>query len=308
MIEKAKEIDTSKIIGYKIDKTELEVTNNDAILYALGIGFSDDPLDKKHLNFTYENSENFQCFPTMFGGHALKYNAKILTEHPYIPHFNMMSLLHGEQWTEIINNEELIIPENKYYIDAELIDFEDKGSGTIFLIACNIYNEESKIILIVKSVLFIRDIKGHKYKSINIINQKSIPTKIPNEAANNLINKIIYKTNKNQAILYRIGGKDLNPLHIDSQMSSLGGFKTPILHGMCFYGIVAKALYEKLTNNNVLNLSYFNARFTSHVYPGETLIIFIYKSLNNKYFVKVTTKERDKQVLIGEASIITPKF
>ena len=303
MVEKSKSIVLDKVIGYKLEKEEVFISNQDSILYSLGIGFSEDPLNKEDLNFTYEMAEDFQSFPTIMGAHALKLNTKIILNHPFIPNFNMMSLLHGEQWTEIINP---IIPDSKVYIDAELVDFEDKGSGTIFMIGCNVYDEEHKILGKVKSVLFVRDIKGHGYKSTGVLKNFSVPSKIPSNKKP--IKEISVETKKNQALLYRLGGQDLNPLHVDSQMSKMGGFDIPILHGMCFYGITCKAIYQSISKDNLSNIAYFNARFTSHVLPGETLIISIYNENNGKIIVSVKTKERGKQVLIGECLVKNTKF
>ena len=47
-----------------METTKSQITGRDAIIYALGIGQSEDPLNAKHLNFTYENSEDFKVCPT----------------------------------------------------------------------------------------------------------------------------------------------------------------------------------------------------------------------------------------------------
>jgi hypothetical protein len=58
-MEKKSNIDVTKLIGLKFEPTTLTASNNDAILYALSIGFSENPLNKDHFKFTYENDENF---------------------------------------------------------------------------------------------------------------------------------------------------------------------------------------------------------------------------------------------------------
>ena len=70
--------------------------------------------------------------------------------------------------------------------------------------------------------------------------------------------------------LYRLSG-DLNPLHLDPAAAKRGGFDRPILHGLCTYGIATRALVNGPLGGDVNPLKEFKARFSSAVYPGDTL-------------------------------------
>src|SRR5438093_874577 len=72
-----------------------------------------------------------------------------------------------------------------------------------------------------------------------------------------------------QAALYRLSG-DLNPLHIDPAVATAAGFERPILHGLCSYGIAARAVIALLCGNDAARLTRFDLRFASPAYPGET--------------------------------------
>jgi hypothetical protein len=56
---------TSKCINHRSESYEVECSPNRAILYALGVGASRDPLDQKDLTFTYEKHDEFQVIPTL---------------------------------------------------------------------------------------------------------------------------------------------------------------------------------------------------------------------------------------------------
>lgn len=106
-----------------------------------------------------------------------------------------------------------------------------------------------------------------------------------------------YKSSENQALLYRLAG-DFNPLHADPNMASMGGFEKPIIHGLCTAGICARTVYDTYCDNDVENFKEFNVRFTSHVFPGETYIVDMYKE-GQKVVFAARTKERGKVSALG---------
>jgi len=90
--------------------------------------------------------------------------------------------------------------------------------------------------------LFIRGLGGFGYKGAKTTPLPGKPAKQPDAV-------VVEKTVPNQAIIYRLSG-DTNPLHIDPNMASMGGFDKPILHGLCFYGMSAKVVCQKFCEGN----------------------------------------------------------
>jgi hypothetical protein len=61
MVDKkqADTMDIAKVLSTKWPSYDVKLSNNELILYALGVGFSQDPLNKDHFKFTYENDSEF---------------------------------------------------------------------------------------------------------------------------------------------------------------------------------------------------------------------------------------------------------
>lgn len=73
-------------------------------------------------------------------------------------------------------------------------------------------------------------------------------------------------------LLYRLCG-DRNPLHADPAFAKVAGFPTPILHGLCSYGIVLREVTDLLLGGDAARVGGFSARFAGVVLPGETIAV-----------------------------------
>ncbi|MHA1459671.1 MAG: MaoC family dehydratase, partial [Promethearchaeota archaeon] len=159
----------------------------------------------------------------------------------------------------------------------------DKGTGAVVHSLREGYNEKGERLFDVTWVHFYLDAGGFggdpgpKTKKINPPIDKE-----PNF-------RISYKIAENQAAIYRLSG-DLNPLHLDPVFASRSGrFKAPILHGLCTYGFATRAILYGACNGEISRFKEFNARFSSPVYPGETLTTEGWKE-KDRYIIQARTE------------------
>ncbi|KAL8775362.1 MAG: hypothetical protein Q9209_000370 [Squamulea sp. 1 TL-2023] len=238
------------------DGTEFSYDDKDVILYNLGVGAK-----RTELPLVYEGSDDFQVLPT-YGvippfGAAVPYSMDDI-----MPNFSPMMLLHGEQYLEI---RKYPIPTSAKLISyPRLVEVVDKGNAAILVSGTAtkdaatgediFYNEMSTFIR--GSGGFGGPKKGSNRGAATAVHQppKRKPDAVAEEA-----------TTEEQAALYRLNG-DRNPLHIDPEFSKVGGFKVPILHGLCFFGISGKHVYQ--TFGAFKNIK---VRFAGTVLPGQKL-------------------------------------
>ena len=114
------------------------------------------------------------------------------------------------------------------------------------------------------------------------------------------------KTTPEQALLYRLSG-DTNPLHADPEFSLVrerfNG--SPILHGLCTYGFMTRALVRGLCAGDASRLERVSARFTKPVWPGDTLITEAWVE-GPMVYVRTSTAERGEAVLSHGRATIAP--
>jgi acyl dehydratase len=110
------------------------------------------------------------------------------------------------------------------------------------------------------------------------------------------------KTAETQALLYRLSG-DHNPLHADPAIADKAAKVTggrPILHGLCTYGHVGRAILSQACGGDVARLKAFTGRFSRPVWPGDTLVIRGWNEAGRAVVV-AGTKEHPEEPVFSNA-------
>jgi multifunctional beta-oxidation protein len=274
-IEKAKKAKSSG--------SEYSWDDRDVLLYNLSLGAK-----RRQLPLVYENDDNFQVLPT-FGVIPFFNAVAPFSMDEIVPNFSPMMLLHGEQYLEI---RKFPIPTSAKTVSyPKLVEVVDKGNAGIVVTGITTKDANTgEDLFYNESTVFIRGSggfggakKGADRGNATIIYQP------PKRAPDAVVEE---KTSEDQAALYRLNG-DRNPLHIDPEFSKVGGFKEPILHGLCFFGFSGKHIVQ--TFGLFKNIK---VRFAGTVLPGQTLVTEMWKE-GNKVIFQTKVKETGKLCIAG---------
>ncbi|KAK4189287.1 hypothetical protein QBC35DRAFT_493690 [Podospora australis] len=266
--------------------TEFSYTERDIMLYNLGIGAK-----RTDLKYVFEGNEEFQAIPTY--GVIPPFD----TEFPYsfddlVPNFSPMMLLHGEQYLEV---KKYPVPTAAKLISkGKLLEVVDKGNAAIVKQGITTTNAETgEEVFYNEMTVFLRGCGGFGGQKKPTDRGASTAANKPPARAPDVV--VEEKTTEEQAALYRLSG-DYNPLHVDPAFAKMGGFKVPILHGLCFFGIAGKAVYEKFGKFKNIKV-----RFAGSVLPGQTLVTEMWKE-GNKVIFQTKVKETGKLAIGGAAA------
>lgn len=248
----------------------------------LGVGAK-----RTDLPLVFENDENFQVLPTF--GVIPTFNATVpFSFGDVVPNFSPMMLLHGEQYLEI---RSFPIPTEGTLVSyPKLVEVIDKGSAGIVVTGSTTKDKSGKEIFYNESTVFIRGSGGFGGPAKG--SDRGPATRVYKAPARAPDAVVEEATSPDQAAIYRLSG-DRNPLHIDPAFSKVGGFKEPILHGLCSFGIAGKAVL--FTFGQFRNIK---VRFAGVVIPGQTLVTEMWKEGNVVIF-QTKVKETGKLCIAG---------
>lgn len=271
--------------------TKMKYHEKDLILYALGLGAK-----RTDLKWVYENSSGFEALPTF--GVVPYFNSELpFSFSDILPNFNPMMLLHGEQYLEIRKFPIPTACETVNY--PRLVEVIDKGTAAV--VVSGVVTKDANTgdeLFYNESTIFIRGSGGFGGSSRGTDRGPATQAYAPPKRAPDAV--IEEQTTQEQAAIYRLSG-DRNPLHIDPEFSKVGGFKIPILHGLCSMGIAGKHVYITFGRWKSIKV-----RFAGVVLPGQTLVTEMWKDGNTVIF-QVKVKETGKLAIAAAGVELLPE-
>src|SRR6266481_6268074 len=158
--------------------------------------------------------------------------------------------------------------------DSTVLDVFDKGKdkGAVIRHQTVLRDDKGEKLATLVASRFARGDGGFGGPSEGQPEPHNVPTRAPDKT-------IEISTRPDQALVYRLCG-DRNPLHSDPEFAKRAGFPKPILHGMCTFGITCRGILQTYADFDPSAFKQHAARFSSPVYPGETVTMELWKDGN----------------------------
>jgi len=276
------------LLALKPDRLPSEWSAHQTILYNLGIGFGPAATeDEALLRFVLE--DNVTAFPTMTAVMGSSSVGQAFFDPSYGVNFEM--IVHGEEAVQLFKP---LLAEGPLLCDSSIDNVWDLGEkkGAILSMSKRLYdgNDES-LIAEGTSTIMLRGNGGFGGSAEGAPSVKPMPDRAPDGMAESI-------TRAEQALIYRMSG-DTNPLHSTPAFAKLAGFPKPILHGLCTYGVCARILVEALADQDETRLKFIKVRFSSPVFPGETIRVEYWHEGDGNYAFQAKVAERDAIVVKG---------
>ena len=273
-------IDPAKAIGAALPSAEMSWSAGDVLLYHLALGAKPD-----ELRYVYER--DLHVLPTF----AVVAGTLRDTEPPTLVmpgiDVDLVQALHGRQELTVHGP---IPPNGTATASSRIVDVYDKGSAAV------IVTETSTPYFTNRTSIFVRG-EGGFGGDRGPSTRSPVPDREPDLT-------VLSPTWPQQALFYRLCG-DRNPLHVDPSFAALAGFDRPILHGLCTYGMVCKAVVDAALGGDPSRVTAFSGRFAGVVFPGETLRTRIWRTDDGPLQILTTVADRDDAPAFADAHLTT---
>jgi acyl dehydratase len=264
--------------------------DREVMLYAYGIGMGADPMNEHELAFVNEATATprpLKVVPTFASVAAWGAG-------PGEMNLNRMMVVDGER--DITFHRPLAVAAN-LIVDSRVLAVFDKGKdkGAVIRHQTVLKNDRGEELATLVASRFARGDGGFGGPSEGQPEPHKVPTRAPDRSVD-------IPTRPDQALIYRLCG-DRNPLHSDPEFAKRAGFPKPILHGMCTFGITCRGILQTYADFDPAAFRQHAARFSSPVYPGETVTLDMWKDGNVISF-EARVKARDAIVIRSGKAVL----
>ncbi|MFD6453934.1 MaoC/PaaZ C-terminal domain-containing protein [Nocardia sp. NPDC060220] len=281
-------IDLATALGATLPAREFSWTPTDVQLYHLGLGAGARPTDPAELAYLDDRAP--QVLPTF----ATVAPTLGETEPPRVSfpgiEIDLAKVVHGHQ--EVVAHKP-IPAAGKALWAGRIVEIWDKGANAVIVQEHTITGSDGEPLWTARSSIFARGeggFGGERGPSARV----ELPERAPDA-------ELLTPTLPQQALLYRLSG-DRNPLHSDPEFARGAGFPAPILHGLCTYGTVCKAITDALLDSDAGRVGGFRAKFAGVLYPGETLRTKVWRE-GDQLIAVVTVVERDDAPVLSDVAL-----
>jgi acyl dehydratase len=257
-----------EVMNLKTEGVPYAWSDREVMLYALGIGMGEDPLNEKELLFVnegYYTKKPLKVVPTFA-------SVCVWGANPGPIDLNRVMVVDAER--DISFHKPLPVT-GKVTADSTVAGVFDKGKDKGAVVARQTIVKDAasgEKLVTIRASTFARGDGGFGGPTEGQPEPHQVPTRAPDLSVD-------IATRPNQALIYRLSG-DRNPLHSDPEFATRAGFKVPILHGMCTYGLTCRAVLQTYADYDPGAFKRHAVRFSSPVFPGDTVTFDMWKDGN----------------------------
>ncbi|QIM72312.1 MaoC family dehydratase [Bordetella trematum] len=272
----------------------------DVLLYAATLGLGEDPLDARHLRFL--QAEAPRVFPTF----AVTVGYPGLWMRDPAAGIDWRRMVHAEQRMRLHRE---LLPAETLTARHEVTHVTDKGAGkgALVVVRRRLTDAAGHEVAELEQTSFCRGDGGFGAGDTPPEALPACPARAPDA-------QMALRTLPQQALLYRLNG-DMNPLHADPAVAAAAGFDRPILHGLCTYGLAARAVMQCFGGQaGAERLARLDVRFSQPVFPGERLRVRLWQEADGLIHFDACALPRNAMVLshgvarLSAAPAVPPSF
>lgn len=282
-------LDAASLLARTFPPLEFSYGSREAIIYALCAGMGQDPLDRRELDFVYE--PRLKILPTLLTAAAWDYRFIVGSG------IDAVMILHGAQRVTV----HAPLPAAGTVVNRfRITDIFDKGPGRGAVILAETELREKAGGRLLCTHLWTSYARGEGgFGGARGPSEPAVA--VPGRQPDAVISAA---TTTTTSTLYRLLG-DVNPLHVDPDVAIAAGFPRPILHGLCTYAVVCRAVVASACGYAPERLAMLDCRFLAPAFPGDSLDTEVWVSAGIATF-RCTARTRGVELARGTARIADP--